>query len=258
MNVVAAIFMSLIFINGARAQLAPATPNAPAADAKTTQAVKAAPTDDDDNARSVFSLPTETDRAAWRKLGFRLMLGAAYGELFGLGGASSGRFIGPIVRLGVRLDERWSLLGTLQYLFVTSSNGLSGIRYSGTLEPTWHVTEHFSLAAGLGFGGIVEENAHGTDPEPLPSTLDTSYSFPNARTPLPSCSGVGVAALVRGDYLFVLGPRSSTGAGLELDGQWTGCIDETGRVEPDTATPIVRRQWWPHVGVFVSWMFAWR
>jgi hypothetical protein len=281
MKIVTAVFLAgLVVINDARAQAAPAAPTAPPAKTvKTKKSVEAAPAvaatptakatptsqtapatsaDDDDNARSIFSLPTETDRAAWRKLGFRLMLGAVFGQFLGLGGAPSGRVIGPIIRLGVRLDERWSLLGTFQYLYAAANKGLSGIRYSGTVEPTWHVTDHLSVAVGLGFGGIVEGDRNRTDPEPLPSTLDTSYTFPNAHNPLPSCSGTGVAALVRGDYLFVLGPRSSTGAGLEFDGQWTGCVDDTHRVEPDTATPIVRRQWWPHFGASISWMFAWR
>ena len=36
-------------------------------------------------------------------------------------------------------------------------------------------------------------------------------------------------------------------------GQWTGCVDDTGRVEPDTGQAIVRRQWWPHVGGRRHW-----
>jgi len=205
-----------------------------------------------------LSLATESDRELWAKPGFRIMLGLAYGEFFGLDGAPNGRLIGPLIRLGVRLDESWSLLGTFQYLYASASGGLSGLRYAGTIEPTWHVTERLSLAVGLGFGGIVEGPTSRTDPTPLSSTLDSSYTFKNARTPLPSCSGVGVATLIRGDYLYALGPRSSTGLGLEVDGQWTGCEENSGRVEPDTATAIVRRQWWPHVGASLAWVFAWR
>ena len=212
----------------------------------------------DEDSPPRFSLPTESDRAVWEKPGFRLMLGLAYGEFFGLDGAPSGRLIGPLVRFGVRLDGDWSLLGTFQYLYASATGGLSGIRFAGTIEPTWHATERFSLALGLGFGGIVEGNTSRTDPNPLPSTLDTSYTFPNARTPLPACSGVGMTGLLRGDWLFVLGPRSSTGLSAEVDGQWTGCVVDTGRVEPDSATPIVRRQWWPHVGLSLAWVIAWR
>jgi hypothetical protein len=43
-----------------------------------------------------------------------------------------------------------------------------------------------------------------------------------------------------------------------MDGQWTDCVDDSGRLEPDTATPIVRRQWWPHLGGSLIWGILWR
>jgi hypothetical protein len=224
--------------------------------ATASAATRASAADDDGPPR--LSLPTETDRAAWRRPGFRLMLGFGYGALWGLGGAPSGRLLGPSVRAGVRLDQSWSLFVAFQYLYASSTGGLSGLRYSGTLEPTWHVTDRLSLTVGLGFGGIVEGSTGRTNPDPQPSTLETSYTFPDAHTPLPSCSGVGVTGLGRAEYLLVLGPRSSTGLALEVYGQWTGCVEDTGRVEPDTARPIVRRQWWPHVGLSLAWVIAWR
>jgi hypothetical protein len=205
-----------------------------------------------------LSLPTESDRAAWKKPGFRFGLGVVYGRLYGVGGPPSGQLIGPAIRAGVRLDEAWSLMGSLQYLYATGTGGMKGLRFAGTIEPTWHATEHLSLAIGLGFGGIVEPSGSGPNPNPQPSTLDTSYTFPDAHTPLPSCNGVGVTGLLRAEWLVVLGPRSSTGLALQSDGQWTGCVDNTGRVEPDTATPIVRRQWWPHVGGSLTWEILWR
>ena len=199
-----------------------------------------------------FSLPTESDRAAWLRPGFRFALGAGYGRLFGLGGAPSGNLFGPTIRLGLRLDERWSLLASFQYLF-----GF-GVRFGGTLEPTWHVTRRLSLAVGLGFGSLVGSGNGREDPSPQRYEVETSYTFPDASTPFRGCSGAGLTGLVRGEYLFVLGPRSSTGAALEIFGQWTGCVDDTGDVEADSATPIVRRQWWPHLGLSLSWMVAWR
>ncbi len=214
----------------------------------------------DEDAPPRFSLPTESDRSAWKKPGFRFGLGAVYGRIYGTGGAPDGQLIGPAIRGGMRLDETWSLMATLQYLYATGGGGgaVKGLRFAGTLEPTWHATEHLSLAAGLGFGGIVETATSRPNPDPQPGTLDSSYTFPNARTPLPSCNGVGVAGLLRAEWLFVLGPRASTGLALEMDGQWTGCVDDTGRVEPDTARPIVRRQWWPHLGGSVAWGILWR
>ena len=103
----------------------------------------------------------------------------------------------------------------------------------------------------IGFGGIVEQGSSRPGPKSL--TVDTSYTFPDASQPLSTCNGVGVAGLLRAQWLFVMGPRSSTGLALQLDGQWTVCVDDTGIPEPDTARPIVRRQWWPHLGGSLTW-----
>ena len=51
----------------------------------------AAPKDDDDDPEPKLSLPTEADRAAWTRPGFRLQLGGGYGQLVGLRGAPDGR-----------------------------------------------------------------------------------------------------------------------------------------------------------------------
>ena len=195
---------------------------------------------------------------AWQASGFRLALGLTYGKLVGLGGAPSGRLIGPIIRFGLRLDDKWSVLASFQYAAASQRGGLSGLRFAGTIDPTWHITPSVSLAVGFGFGGIVEGRTGRTDAAPLGTTLDTSYTFPDARTPIASCSGVGAAGLARVEYGYVLGPRSQTNLALEVVGQWTGCVDDTRRLEPDTGVSIVRRQWWPHTGVTLTWGIAWR
>jgi hypothetical protein len=205
-----------------------------------------------------LSLPTQADRKAWQNSGFRLGLGLVYGQLIGLRGAPSGRLIGPTIRAGIRLDERWSVLASFEYAAASKTGGLSGLRFAGTLDPTWHVTPSLSVAVGFGFGGIVEGRTGRMDADPLPSTIDTSYTFPDARKPIASCSGVGAAGLARVEYAYVLGPRAQTGVSLEVVGQWTGCIDDTNRIEPDTGTAIVRRQWWPHIGATLGWGIAWR
>jgi len=242
-------------VSAASANTAPPTTAPP----NTTPPNAAAPTpppDDDPPPR--LSLPTQADRVAWQNSGFRLGLGVVYGQMIGLRGAPSGRLIGPAIRVGLRLDERWSVLASFQYAAVSERGGLSGLRFAGTIDPTWHVTPSLSLALGFGFGGIVESGTGRMDATPLPSTLDTSYTFPNARTPIASCSGVGVAGLARIDWAYVVGPRMQTGFALEAIGQWTGCVDDTGRVEPDTGVAIVRRQWWPHTGVTLAWSITWR
>jgi hypothetical protein len=203
-------------------------------------------------------MPTQADRMAWQNSGFRLGLGLVYGQLIGLRGAPSGRLIGPTIRAGLRLDQSWSVLASFEYAAASKAGGLSGLRFAGTIDPTWHVTPSLSIALGFGFGGIVEGRTGRMDADPLPSTIDTSYTFPDARHPIASCSGVGVAGLARAEWTYVLGPRSQTGISLEVVGQWTGCVDDTNRIEPDTGTAIVRRQWWPHTGATLGWGITWR
>jgi hypothetical protein len=212
----------------------------------------------DDDGEPRLSLPTEADRDAWARAGFRLSLGLAYGHMAGLEGAPSGRLLGPFVRVGVRLDADWSLLASFQWEGASQAGGLSGLRFAGTIDPTWHATRHLSLALGLGFGGIVEGFSGRPNPSPLPWELDTSYTFPSPSPPLPSCQGVGATGLLRADWSWVMGPRSATSLGLEALGQWTGCEESTGRVDTDTGQAIVRRQWWPHAGVTGSWSLTWR
>jgi hypothetical protein len=234
--------------------LAPSgAPTAPAP-ASDPAALAQAATDQDGPPR--LSLPTESDRAVWKKPGFRFGLGLVYGRLFGINGPPSAQLIGPTIRIGIRLDEGWSLMGSFQYLYATGTAGMRGLRYAGTIEPTWHATEHLNLGVGIGFGGLVGPAANW--PIPPPSPLDASYTYPNARTPLPACDGVGVTGLLRAEWMMVLGPRSSTGLALETDGQWTACVNDTGTLEPDTATPIVRRQWWGHFGTSLAWVILWR
>jgi hypothetical protein len=214
-------------------------------------------TDDEDGVVRL-SLPTEADRTAWTRPGFRLGLGLVYGRMEGLRGAPSGRLLGPMLHAGLRLDKDWSIYASFEYASASQSKGLSGLRFAGTIDPTWHVTPSLALAFGFGFAGIVEGRTGRPDPDPIPGMVTTGYTFPSAAHPLPSCSGVGAAGLVRGTYSYVMGPRATFNAELEVFGQYTACVDRTGRVEDDTAQPIVREQYWPHLGVSLGAGFAWR
>ena len=245
--------LALVLLVAGPAAAAPAQQPAPAL---APPVPLVAPADDEGPPR--LSLPTEADRDAWKRSGFRLGLGLTYGRLVGLGGAPSGRLLGPTIRLGFRLDADWSIMASLQYASASASGGLSGLRFAGTIDPTWHVGRHLSLAVGFGFGGIVEGSTGRPEIDPQPSTLGSSYTFPSANPPLPSCSGVGATGLLRAEWAFVLGPRALTSLSLEGLGQWTGCVADTGVVEPDTGQAIVRRQWWPHVGVTGTWGVMWR
>ena len=44
----------------------------------------------------------------------------------------------------------------------------------------------------------------------------------------------------------------------EGTGQWTGCVHDTNRFEPDTGKAIVRRQFWPHAGATLTAGISWR
>jgi hypothetical protein len=231
----------------------PATAAPPAAEAPAGPLIT-----DEEEGPPKLSLPTEADRQAWRRPGFRLFLGASYGELHGLGGAPSGRLLGPTLRLGVRLDETWSIAGSFVYASASRAGALSGLRYAGTIDPTWHVTPSVSLAFGVGFGGIVEGVTGRVDAGPLPDEIESSYTFPDASTPVARCSGAGATGLVRGEWALVLGPRSQLAIAAEVLGQWTACVDDTGRIEPDSGDAIVRRQFWPHVGASLTAGVTWR
>lgn len=250
--VIAALLCTTAWFSGA------AHAQAPAAEASAL-AVSATQADADDALPFKLSLPTEDDRSAWRSPGFRLQLGAGYGQLHGLSGAPSGRLIAAVIRVGARLDDDWSLLASFQYGSASTTGGLSGLRFSGTIDPTWHVTDRIDLAVGFGFGGLVEGNTGRAEPDAAGrATLVSSYTMPKTSPAIPSCTGVGAAGLVRAGWMAVLGPLSSMGFALEVDGQWTACKDNLNRVEPDTAQPIYRVQWWPHVGATLAWLVAWR
>jgi len=252
--------LGLVALLAAAAHAEPAATPAPVAPAASAAppaaAAPAAPSTGDPEPK--LSLPTEADRAAWQRSGFRLALAIGYGDLHGLRGAPSGRLLGAELHAGLRLDDAWSLYTTFDFASASKSRGLSGLRFAGTVDPTWHVSPSLALAVGLGFGGIVEGRTGRPDVDPLPSTLDTSYTFPSASPPLPSCSGVGVVGLVRATYAYVIGPRASTIVELEVLGQDTACVAPTGTLEPDTARPIERRQYWSHAGATLTWGIMWR
>ena len=220
-----------------------------------------AATEADDLLPFKLSLPTEQDAAQWQQPGFRMQLATGFGLLGGLVGTPGSKNIPILVRIGARLDRDWSLFGSFQFAVAgwRQSGDLSGVRFAGTIDPTWHITDHWDVAAGFGFGGLVEGTSGRTEPNAEQrSVLVASWTFPSARTPMVTCSGVGVAGLLRSSYMWVLGPLSATGFAAQLDGQWTACVETVGRVEPDTAQSIVRRQWWANAGGSLTWVISWR
>ena len=204
------------------------------------------------------SLPTAEDRAVWQEPGFRMQLGYSFGGLHGLTGAPDTMTHTAVIRAGLQLDGPWSLYTTLRYALADGE--VAGAHFAGTLEPTWHPTDRLRLAVGLGFAGFAEDR-DGVRDEPDAAQRDglaATYTYPGTTPTLPSCNGTGSVALARVEYWFVLGPLSSTGVSLQTDAQWVGCEEDLDRVEPDTARPILRRQWWYHQGWSVAWLVGWR
>jgi hypothetical protein len=213
----------------------------------------------DDDGAPKLSLPTESDRVQWTSSGFRLALEFVYGDLHGLRGAPSGTLVGVGMHAGLRLDHDWSLMTTFRYARAAKTGGLGGLWYLGTVDPTWHITRALSVAVGFGFGGIVEGRGNvRPDVPPFPDTLDSTYTYPSAGPPLPSCNGVGAAALARATYAWVIGPRGTAFIEADALAQYTKCVDPTGNLDPDTAQPIERIQYWPQDGFTLSGGFAWR
>lgn len=201
------------------------------------------------------SLRTQTDEEAWSASGFRVGLGYSFDGLWGGGDVPGGTLHSALVRLGARLDADWSLLGTLRYGVVPGAPPM--LRFSGTLEPTLHLTEALSVSLGLGLGGLVHPDTGARTPEPTDPLIAT-LTLPDASPLLGSCSGTGVIALARVAYLYEVGEVFATGPALQADVQWTGCVETLARVDPDSGEPIELRQFWRHVSAGVTWMFWWR
>jgi hypothetical protein len=201
-----------------------------------------------------LSLPSESDRAAWGRSGFRLGLGVLYGALRGDGGVPSSSMLGLAIRPGVQLDADWAIYLPLQYAALAS-----GARFVASIEPTWHVTPYLAVGLGLGYGGLIGQSTGVLGPTvPDLYAIGQSYTFVDTRTPLSQCDGVGLAVHGRVELGYVLGPRSRTHLALELFRQWTGCEQGSGSVDAYTGVEPVSRQLWTDVGLSLAWGIEWR
>jgi hypothetical protein len=202
-----------------------------------------------------LSLPTEADRAAWLRSGFRLGLGLSYGMLHGQGAVPDFTTWGVTVRPGIRLDPQWSIYLSFQY----EALAREGARFASAIEPTWHITRYLAAGVGLGYAGIAGYSRFDRMPlQPTVDALGQSYTFPDAKRPLPICTGVGLTALARLELGYVLGPRTRTHVAMEALEQWTGCEDASTTIDSFSGKQLVRRQWWAHTGASLSWGIEWR
>lgn len=237
--------------------------SASAASASVAAAAAASATDadDDDDPPLRLSLPTQADREAWTDGGFRLELGLRWGATAGLDGRPDGDGFGVLARFGVRLDPRWSLAAAFHYAAVSGQPGrdLLGLRYLGLLEPTWHPWSGLTIAVGVGMGGMVEGGSLRDEPDGATrDALVAPLTLPAGSAAIPSCTGVGPAAALRVGWRVVLGPIAAMGLDAQVDAGALACVDDTSRVEPDTATAIVRRQWWTQTAWSLALVWAWR
>ncbi len=210
---------------------------------------------DDEDPEVRTSLRIETDEEAWASSGFRVGLGYAFEGIDGGGDVPGGAMHAALVRLGVRLDEDWSLMGTLRYGVLPGTPPM--LRFSGTLEPTLHLTDALTVSLGMGLGGIVHPDTGARTPEP-DDPLIASLTLPTDSPLLGACSGTGVIVVARAEYTFLVGELFATGPAVHADLQWTGCVETLTRVDPDSGEPIELRQFWRHVSAGLAWVFWWR
>ena len=114
----------------------------------------------------------------------------------------------------------------------------TGLRFAGTLEPTWHVTPQLSLAVGIGFGGIVEGSTSRADPTPLPQHARHVVHLPGRaarRCRAATASAWRASRAPSGRSCSARARRR--GFAVEFDGQWTGCVERHRRSSPTPPSP---------------------
>lgn len=204
-----------------------------------------------------LSLPTEADIELWQKPGIRVTLGWIQGAQWSLGPAPDVSPLGAALRPWLRISPDWSLGATFSWQAIPS--GLTGLKWSATLEPTWHVARGFALSIGLGYGGLMATRPwEELDETPVEKRPDrsVSHTLPDDQV-LPECSSGGWTALLRAEYQFVVGPLFSTGPFVQGDVLRVGCESNVGD-DVETGRPVVLRQWWMYAGFNLGWWATWR
>ena len=193
----------------------------------------------------------------WASKGFRLGLHALYGAHQGLKGAPNASLSGVEFGLGARLDARWLLMSRLQYAL--ASGGVEGVHMSATLEPSLALTSWLSAGVSLGVAGLLELSP--ARPDALAersSSIVATYDHPQADPLLAQCVGFGPSQGARLNTRFVMGELSAFTLGVYVSTQRVWCVQESERVEPDSAEPIERRQRWSHQSWGLTGGFTWR
>ncbi|MEE8408669.1 MAG: hypothetical protein V3T05_03595 [Myxococcota bacterium] len=220
-----------------------------------------------------LSFPTAQDFEVWRNPGIRVQLGYAYGRQLtdGPGPGFSTHTI--TLRPQVRVSEYWSLAANIGYSIARGD--FSGLRWIVSIEPTFHPIAGLGISVGVGYAGIIGNRpfdaidvppvgpGRAPAPNPLQDELVNLRLEQVSRTVGPdyrmwSCDGAGAAAVVRAEYLFVVGPLFASGPYIQGDLQRTRCEESTGSINVDTGLRVNTRQWWVHHGWNVGWWLTWR
>ncbi len=210
---------------------------------------------DDDGYRVTLSLPTESDREAWAQPGIRIALGGGYGLQAGFPPAPLAQLVPFMIRASTRIDPRWSV--GLEFQFArASTSGLSGLRYTSTLQAILHPWRELGLSFGVGLGGYVLSPQRRMPRAPATAAVTDIVLDGSER--LDQCSGSGAAGLARVEYPFVVGRLLSMGPYLDAQLQQTRCTQTIGRQNAETGREILAVQWWTHVGGSAGWWFQWR
>jgi hypothetical protein len=199
-----------------------------------------------------LSLPTESDVEAWASSGVRVQLGYEMGSLHGLGPALSFSSKSALLRPSIRIDRRWALGVALLY-----GTGPSGLRWSATFEPTFYPWRRLGISVGVGYGGLSVSDPNAPTGTLQGPTVQVSRDLTDGER-LQSCTGSALTAVLRVEYLFVVGPLFATGPFAEGLEQWTRCQATFGRTDPETGQSIVLSQWWQQIALDFGWWFAWR
>ena len=191
---------------------------------------------DDDDGTPKLSLPTEADRVAWQRSGFRLGLGLVYGRFEGLRGAPSGRLLGA--QRSARAAARCRLVAAH---VVPVRVGVGAERRALRPAVRRHARSDVARDAELLARDRRRLRRHRRGRGPDASIrfrreTDTTLHVSRTRTcRSQSCSGVGVAGLARAEYAWVLGPRAQTSVVARGRSASTrGASSDSGAVEPDT------------------------
>lgn len=177
---------------------------------------------------------------AWEQAGFRFQLRFGREELTPSGDAPFGGGLSLVAAPSVRLSRFWSVGANLRYAVIGGE--MSGLRWTTTADLGFHPFSGLSLAAGVGYGGLMVQPDFGR---------------------WASCTGAGPALLGQLSWLFPVGELFATGPMAQVDVQWTRCASADDDYIPLAEPPyFVERappsRSWRHRGLQYSWVLAWR